>query len=195
LRMDAVECRPSRIEEIAEIRRRMPSDGMLFVEAPQGCSLEETIAAVANAGACAKIRTGGIVAEAIPASSAVAAFLVVCVRHRVRLKATAGLHHGIRGLQKLTYEHASATASMHGFVNFFVAAAAAHEGADEAEIAAILEDGEVGDFNASGTALEWRARKFSLEAIREMRDRFAISFGSCSFEEPVEEMSAMGWIE
>jgi hypothetical protein len=195
LRLDVVECRPARLEDIVEIRRRMPSDGFLFVESPQGCALPEMIAAVAYAGACAKVRTGGVVAEAIPSSSTVAAFLVVCAQRGVRLKATAGLHHAIRGEQRLTYELHSASAHMHGFVNFFVAAAAAYERADEVEITKILNDDERGNFGASAEGLQWRERSFSLEAIGEMRDRFAISFGSCSFEEPMAEMRAMGWLE
>src|SRR5579864_8648942 len=46
LALDVAECRPIRLEDIAEIRRRMPSDGLLFVESPQGCALQELIAAV-----------------------------------------------------------------------------------------------------------------------------------------------------
>ena len=195
LRLDVVECRPARIEDIVEIRRRMPRDGLLFVESPQGYALDDIISAVANAGACAKIRTGGVLAEAIPASSAIVAFLVTCARHGVRLKATAGLHHAIRGEYRLTYEQRSATARMHGFVNFFIAATAAFEGASETEIREILDDDEPGNFNANNDGLRWRARSFSSEAIREMREGLAISFGSCSFEEPMEEMRAMGWIE
>jgi len=195
LPLDAVEGKPARMEDILEIRRRMPSDGLLFVESLQGCTLRELIAAVADAGACAKIRTGGVVAEAIPASSAVAAFLVACAKHSVRLKATAGLHHAIRGEQRLTYEQQSASACMHGFVNFFIAATAAYEGANEIVIAEILDDEERRDFDAVEERLQWRGQTFSSEAIRKMRDMFAISFGSCSFEEPIEEMRAMGWIE
>src|SRR5215469_4447698 len=62
LRLDVVECRPAKLDHIAEVRRRMPSEGLLFVEAPQGCTLPELIAAVVDAGACSKIRTGGVVA-------------------------------------------------------------------------------------------------------------------------------------
>lgn len=195
LGLDIVECRPERLTNIPEIRRRMPSDGLLFVESPQGCALQEMIAAVADAGVCTKVRTGGVVAEAILASSAVAEFLVTCARHEVRLKATAGLHHAIRGVQRLTYEPQSAMASMHGFVNFFVAATAAFEGAKEPEVEEILNDGERGNFSADTDGLQWRGSSFPLKSIQEMRERFAISFGSCSFEEPLEDARAMGWIE
>jgi hypothetical protein len=195
LRLDVVECRPAGLENVGEIRRRMPGDGLLFVESPQGCAMRELIAAVADAGACAKVRTGGVVAEAIPGSNTVAGFLVACMERGVKLKATAGLHHAIRGEQRLTYEPQSAKAVMHGFVNFFVAATAAHEGASEIEAEEILNDSEHGNFSATNEGLQWCGRAFSSQAVRDMRDRFAISFGSCSFEEPIEEMRAMGWIE
>lgn len=195
LRLDVVECRPVRLEDIAEIRRRMPSDGMLFVEAPQGCTLHEMIVAVADVGACAKVRTGGVVAEAIPTPGVISAFLVACAQHGLRLKATAGLHHAIRGQQALTYEPQSATALMHGFVNFFIAAMTAYEGGNKAKVEEILDDVEHRSFNASVNELEWRGRSFSVELIKEMRERFAISFGSCSFEEPMEEMRMMRWIK
>ncbi|HEV2578088.1 MAG TPA: hypothetical protein VGU25_12830 [Acidobacteriaceae bacterium] len=194
LRLDAVECRPERLENIAEIRRRMPSEGELFVEAPSGCAPEDLIAAAATAGACAKIRTGGVVPQAVPPSNVVAAFLTTCVRQRVRMKATAGLHHAIRGEQKLTYEPQSATAYMHGFVNLFVAAAAAYQGADEGVVSEILGDEACGHFDASENELRWRERSFSMGDIRKMRDEFLAGFGSCSFEEPIEELRAMGWI-
>jgi hypothetical protein len=194
LRLDVVECRPARLEDIAEIRRRMPSDGLLFVESLQGCALEKMVAAVADAGACAKVRTGGVVAETIPSSSTVAAFLVACAQRDVRLKATAGLHHAIRGEQRLTYEQHSASARMHGFVNFFVAATVARQSANEDEIEKILNDSERRNFKADVDGLQWRERRLSWEEIKEMRDGFAISFGSCSFEEPIEEMRVMGWI-
>ena len=194
LRLDFVECRPARLEDVAEIRRRMPNHGLLFVESPVGCALQDMVAAVADAGACAKVRTGGVVAEAIPTPSTVAAFLVACAQNGIRLKATAGLHHAIRGEHRLTYEPQSPMACMHGFVNFFLAATAAHEGAVESEIAEILDDNERWNFNANNERLQWRGRDFSSGTIREMRDKFAISFGSCSFEEPMEELRSMGWI-
>ena len=195
LQLDVVECKPARLEDIAEIRRRMPGDGLLFVESPQECSLEELIVAIAQGGACAKVRTGGIVAEAIPASATVAAILATCARHNLGLKATAGLHHAIRGKQRLTYDPQSATACMHGFVNFLAAAAAAHAGANESEITDILEDGNRDNFSARTDLIRWCDESFPTEAIQRMRKQLAISFGSCSFEEPMQEMRAMGWIE
>jgi hypothetical protein len=195
LQLDVVECRPAKLEDIVEIRRRMPRGGLLFVESPPGSTLQELIAAIADEGACAKIRTGGVLAEAIPDSSAVAAFLVACAGSGVRLKATAGLHHAIRGEYRLTYEPVSPIGHMHGFVNFFVAAMAAREGSTESEVEEILNDRKRSNFTSGGEGLGWRERSFSWQSIQEMREKFAISFGSCSFEEPMQEMRGMGWLE
>lgn len=195
LQLDYIECMPTNLRDIVEIRKRMPVHGLLFVESLQRHALPEFVAAVVDAGACAKVRTGGVVADAIPASGVVASFLVTCARRRVRLKATAGLHHAIRGEHRLTYEPQSAAACMHGFVNFFVAAAAAYDGADETASTEILDDRERGNFVASDDDLQSKGWSLPLEAIRELREKFAMSFGSCSFEEPIEEMRSMGWIE
>ena len=192
LRLDVVECRPAALGDVVEICRRMPSDGLLFVESLAGCASRESLAAIADAGACAKVRTGGVTAEAIPPASAVASFLVACAESGVRLKATAGLHHAIRGEYRLTYEPLSARAGMHGFVNFFAGATAAYEGANGAEIERILNDGERANFRMTTAGLEWDGHSLSTEAIQKMRDQFAISFGSCSFEEPMEEMREIG---
>ena len=195
LHLDVVECRPARLEDIAEIRRRMPSDGLLFVESPAGCALQDLIAAIADAGACGKVRTGAVVAEAIPASRTIAAFLVACAGRDVRLKATAGLHHSIRGEYRLTYEPDSPIAPMHGFVNFLVAATAARGGSRESEVEEILNDRERSNFVAGVGGLGWREQTFSWQALQAMREKFAISFGSCSFEEPMQEMREMGWLK
>jgi hypothetical protein len=193
LSLEVVECRPARIEHIAELRRLLPN-AMAFVEAPVGDELEEWMRAIAAAGVCAKIRTGGVAANAIPQAAAVAGFLVGCARHGVCLKATAGLHHAIRAEHALTYEPRSERATMHGFVNFFVAAAMALEGADERDVEAALSDETAANFAADEESVRWREHEFSAQQIKRMRERFVVSFGSCSFTEPLEEMRAMGWV-
>jgi hypothetical protein len=193
-RLEVVECRPARVEHVAEIRRRLPAQVSLFVETPVAFELNETLAAIADAGACAKIRTGGVTAEAIPTALEVALFLVGCARRGLRLKATAGLHHAIRAEHRLNYKEHSATAQMHGFVNFFVAAAVAYSGAGECEVEQVLQDSAAESFDTSAACIRWRERSFSAEKIEVMRERFATSFGSCSFEEPMIEMRTMGWL-
>lgn len=194
LQLDVVECRPARLDDVSEIRRRMPERARLFVEVGRTESVTEALEAIARVDACAKLRTGGVTADAIPGSGAVAAFLVGCAQRGLCFKATAGLHHAVRGDYRLTYDPQSARACTHGFVNFFLASAAAQGGADEAQIAAMLDEQDRGSFSARPEALRWREHSFPVDRLREMRGRFAISFGSCSFEEPLAEMRSMGWI-
>jgi hypothetical protein len=195
LKLDVVECRPERLEDIASIRKRMPADAKLFIESPPAVSRLDAIRSIADAGAYAKLRTGGVTADAIPDVSNVTAFLVSCAERGLCFKATAGLHHAIRGEYRLTYAADSPTACMHGFVNFFLAATAAYEGASEARVTSILNDSDRGKFRATANEILWCDETFSVETIQRTRQHFAMSFGSCSFEEPIEEMRSMGWIE
>src|SRR5512133_3744673 len=79
------------------------------------------VAAVAATGLRAKLRMGGVTAASFPLASEVVRFLEACAQHRVMLKATAGLHHPLRGEYALTYDAHSARATMFGFLNVFLA--------------------------------------------------------------------------
>lgn len=195
VRLEMVECRPARIEHISEIRRRLPAEARLFIEAPLGVELDDVLSAIASVGACAKIRTGGITADAIPAANEAAAFLVACARSDLKLKATAGLHHAVRGAYPLTYEDSAPVGRMHGYLNFLVAAALAREGRNEAEVSETLTDEDRAAFRVEEDQLCWRGHTWTTEQITHLRQSFAVSFGSCSFEDPLGEMRGMGWIK
>ena len=140
----------------------------------------------------AKIRTGGVTADAIPPTRDVAAFLVGAARAGVSFKATAGLHHAIRAAHPLTYAADSPTAVMHGFVNVFLAAGLARAGGSLDEVAAILDETDPSAFRFEPAGVHWRSRAIALTQLQETRDRFARSFGSCSFTEPVQDLHAWG---
>lgn len=145
-------------------------------------------------GAFAKVRTGGLTPDAIPIPSEIAEFLREAAARRVPFKATAGLHHPIRGGRPLTYAAESPQAIMHGFVNVFIAAAFAWHGTDRATVIAVLLECDPESFEFSDDALTWRGRSLSTVQIAEARREFAHSFGSCSFEEPVGDLKALGWL-
>jgi hypothetical protein len=130
----------------------------------------------ATLGARAKIRLGG---EAIPESMAVAEFLRRCAAARVAFKATAGLHHPLRN------------PPMHGFVNLFLGAALAWRGDDAL---ATLEEQSASAFRFDDDAVVWHGHLVTATELRDVRERFAISFGSCSFEEPIADLKALGWL-
>jgi hypothetical protein len=143
-------------------------------------------------GAFAKVRTGGLTPEAIPPAEHLADFLADAARRRLPFKATAGLHHPIRSMRALTYAPDSPRAVMHGFLNVFVAAAFAWHGAGREVLLAALNETEADAFSFGAKALEWRGRNLSAEQIADARRNFAHSFGSCSFEEPIGDLRALG---
>lgn len=142
---------------------------------------------IARHGLRAKIRTGGVTADAFPAVERVAEFIRACRSASVPFKATAGLHHPMRCVKPLTYEQNAPAGTMHGFLNVFLAALFAD---DEEEV---LRETSASAFVFADEGVAWRGRRASLDEIRAMR-AFANSFGSCSFEEPVGELAAFGWL-
>jgi hypothetical protein len=147
--------------------------------------------AVKAAGSFAKLRTGGVTPQAIPSVDHVAAYITACADRRLPFKATAGLHHAIRSEHSLTYEPGAPVANMHGFINVFLAAAFAWHG--ERDIGWILSETDPGAF-CFGDRAHWRDKSLSTDEISAARTRFAHSFGSCSFEEPIADLQQLGWL-
>ncbi|HEY4010170.1 MAG TPA: hypothetical protein VGM11_08485 [Acidobacteriaceae bacterium] len=193
LRPESVECRPAQLDDIRAIRALLRTDAELFVEAGPGIALDDLLATLHRVGACAKIRTGGVTPDAIPTVGDVAAFLCACARRGVRLKATAGLHHVVRAEHPLTYAADAPRANMHGFLNFFVSSMLAMRG-EENNVESCLRETSTDAFQTSEDRITWRDKQFALDEIERMRANFALSFGSCSFEEPIADLRAMGWL-
>ena len=147
------------------------------------------LAAVQRAGCFAKVRTGGLKPEAIPSVAEVAKFIRTCADLRLAFKATAGLHHPVRADHPLTYEPDAPRAVMHGFLNVFLAAAFAWHG--DRDIFPILAEADPTAFRFDDCA-RWRDRSLTTPEVRDARANFAHAFGSCSFDEPVRDLQAMG---
>ncbi|HTU45703.1 MAG TPA: hypothetical protein VMF91_11610 [Bryobacteraceae bacterium] len=159
---------------------------------PTYCEVNvEQLDDVKATGAYAKIRTGGITADAIPSVEVLAAYILACAERRLPFKATAGLHHPIRSRHPLSYEKNAPEATMHGFVNVFLAAAFAWHG--KADIAAVLAETDQDAFRFDDRAY-WRDLSLSTGQVAEARTQFAHSFGSCSFEEPIADLEQLGWL-
>jgi hypothetical protein len=157
---------------------------------PTYCEVDlRDLDAVQQAGCYAKIRTGGVTPEAIPPVDKVAAFIEACAQRRLPFKATAGLHHPLRGLHSLTYAPDAPRAVMHGFLNVFLAAAFAWHG--KRGIEPILAEMDPAALRFDEGA-HWRDWSLDAGQVREARTQFAHSFGSCSFEEPVRDLEALG---
>ena len=129
-------------------------------------------------GSPLKIRTGGATPEAYPSTRSLARFLHRAAAARIPFKATAGLHHPLY------------IPPDHGFVNLFLAAALMWHGGIEADALATLE---AGTFRFKDD-VRWLSHRLSAEQICDARTNFAMSFGSCSFEEPIEHLTRLGWM-
>jgi len=165
----------------------IPTGAIVYFECPV-----EGLTDVKRAGAGAKIRTGGLTAELIPSPSEVAAFILECARLRLAFKATAGLHHAIRSEYPLTYEPGSARATMHGFLNLLIASALAWHGAGKAVVQGAIEERDPGSLGFEDDGAGWREHRLSFNELAAARAEFITGFGSCSFDEPVAEMKALG---
>lgn len=152
------------------------------------------LAEVKKQGNFGKIRTGGLKPEAIPSCRQVAAFIAACAELKLPFKATAGLHHPLRSMQPLTYAADSEKAVMHGFINVLMAAAFAYHGfCQESELESLLDEQDAAAFKFDQSA-HWRGKSLSVKQIEEARRNFIHSVGSCSFEEPVRDLQALGWL-
>lgn len=198
-RADAIEMKIDAPSEIDAALDELPEDVFPFFEIPIDRDCRGFVTAIAGnsetGGAAAKIRTGGITAEAFPTSRQIAEFLHACIGAQVPFKATAGLHHPIRGVQRLTYEPDSPKATMHGFINLFMAAALTRmHRLDGATTTAILDDTSPDSFRFTDDGASWRNRTIDVVALARVREAFALGFGSCSFDEPIDDLKTLGWL-
>ena len=132
-----------------------------------------------------KLRTGGVTADAFPSSPQIAAALVASAKHHVPIKFTAGLHHPVRQF------HSSVQTKMHGFLNVLGAGVmAAEHGWNAEQTAAMLDDEDAAAFRFDDDRFTWRDVSISADQIS-VRRELVTSLGSCSFDEPREDLRAL----
>ena len=154
-------------------------------------SASQCIPAVAGVGRRAKIRASGETPDKFPTPASVIDFMRLCMAADVPFKATAGLHHPLRSVHRLTYQSDSPSGMMHGFLNLFLAAAFLRAGMEPALAIQLIEESAFSAFQFSSDAINWRQYKVSLREIADARKNFAISFGSCSFTEPIDDLQSL----
>lgn len=167
-----------------------------FVEIGLGWSWREPVTALlgklgqrSEYGCGLKVRCGGVERTAFPAAKDVAAAIVLCRDHGMPFKATAGLHHPFRRFDP------QLEVMMHGFVNVFAAAVLAHCATPAEEtVCQILTEDDPRNFVFEEQALRWRDLQATTTAVTEAR-RWFTSFGSCSFEEPRDDLRTWGLLD
>jgi hypothetical protein len=185
-RIDSVETPVVTIKEIGTLGA-LSREYLVYAEVNIAVDPTPVIAALAKAGVRAKVRTGGVTPNAIPPVEQVARFMIVCRKAGVPFKATAGLHHALRASYPLTYEPNSAKAEMFGFVNVLLGSAVAAAGGNAADVAAALRANSGLVLTSEGATLPG-GREITREAMAQVRKSVIASFGSCSFDEPVQEL-------
>jgi hypothetical protein len=190
---DALEVKAKTSYEIKEIAEAVPSGLATYFEISVDESLADLISTLSIYGQRAKIRTGGITEEAFPSVEQVVKFMRVCLAANVPFKATAGLHHPLRCVKPLTYEPDAPEGTMNGFLNVFLAAAFLRQGYQPKLIHELLKDKWADNFLFENNGVLWRQEHFSTTVqLENLRTRSAVSFGSCSFVEPIEDLQELG---
>ncbi len=186
LLIDTIELKASSVEAIHALS--LPASLTAFVEIPIASNPEPLIEAIKQKGYRAKVRTGGVTADAFPSTHDLARFIFLCAKHQTPFKATAGLHHPIRASYRLTYAPDSPSGTMFGFLNVFLAGAFALDGMDENTLAELLSETDLNQIAFHQDSIQWRAHAISLSSLEHARAHFALAFGSCSFEEPMQDL-------
>jgi hypothetical protein len=189
--VDAIETKGVLADQI-EALLAAPASGMeRFVELPIASDQTAWLVELARREVKAKVRTGGVTPEAIPPSADIVRFLAAASRVNIPFKATAGLHHALRGAHPLTYKAGGPRGLMHGFLNLLMTAALLRSGASESDAESLLDEDDPAAFQFGPVSVRWRNKRLSVEQIQAAREQFALSFGSCSFQEPVDELRAL----
>ena len=188
--VESVEAKVTSPEEVKRLSGIIPAELATYFEFPLS-SCAESIVAVAGCGRRAKIRTGGETADKFPAPESVIEFIRLCAAANVPFKATAGLHHPLRSVHRLTYQPQSPSGIMHGFVNMFLAAAFLRAGIETKLAVQLLEERSAEAFHFDLDGVSWRQHRLSGDEIGAARLGFAVSFGACSFTEPIDDLRAL----
>lgn len=127
---------------------------------------------VAGAELRLKFRTGGLEADAHPTADRFAAWIDAALDRETPFKCTAGLHHAVRHTTAEGWEQ-------HGFLNVLLATRRAFEGATHDDVVATLEERVPATLVVDPGELAAGRRWFT-------------SFGSCSVDEPRDDLTALG---
>jgi hypothetical protein len=159
----------------------LDEDTPVYVELPQTEASAGWLTAadvVAEGEHRLKFRTGGLEAELFPTPETLAGWIDAALDRETPFKCTAGLHHAIAHRDHETgFPH-------HGFLNVLLATRQAFDGATTAEVATLLADHYPNDLVAL-------ARTSDLAGAR----RWFVSFGSCSVQEPLDDLVGLGLVE
>lgn len=191
--IDMIEVKATTASKIENTVSAVPEGITTYFEIATGESFVDLVTALAMSGQRAKIRTGGVEAEDFPKTREIIRFVRTCMAANVPFKATAGLHHPIRCYKPLTYAANAPQGTMHGFLNVMLMTAFARESYRVSLLEELMEEefGEAFSFGELG--IKWRNDHFLTNShLSLLRRKGMISFGSCSFDEPIADLQSLG---
>jgi hypothetical protein len=190
---DVLEVKANTSSKIENTVAALPKEITAYFEISTGEAFAELVATLSIKGQRAKIRTGGVERESFPTSKQIIRFVRTCMAANVPFKATAGLHHPIRCFKPLTYEENSAQGTMHGFLNMLLMTAFARESFRVSLLEEVMEEEFEEAFEFTERGVRWRdIHTLSNSHLSWLRQKGMHSFGSCSFDEPVEDLRKLG---
>lgn len=137
-----------------------------------------------------KLRCGGVEPDMFPSLEQVAFTITKARGHNVPLKCTAGLHHPIRHYSD------SVNTKMHGFFNVFGGAMLGYaHNLSQDDLIKIIKEEDPGHFHFTDGEFQWDDLAIGKHEIAELRDVALLSFGSCSFDEPREDLRNIGLLD
>lgn len=189
--IDTLEIKVSEAKEITEAHKILPREITAYFEFPPNDILSDFITALALTRQRAKIRTGGITPDAFPSTDAIIKFMRICIAANVPFKATAGLHHPLRCTKPLTYELKAPIGTMHGFFNLFLSACLLRQDLNSSSVHRLMNETEGQNFHFNEEFITWTEQSITANTISLTRQKNAVSFGSCSFVEPIEDLQKL----
>ncbi len=190
---DSLEVKANTVSKIENTVAALPEGLTAYFETAVKENFVDLISTLALKNQRAKIRTGGTVTDDFPPSREIIRFVRTCMAANVPFKATAGLHHPIRCFRPLTYAPDAPQGTMHGFLNMLLMTGFARESFRVSLLEELMEEefDEVFTFRENGVA--WRGEHFLTDGhLSRLRSKGMISFGSCSFDEPIADLRSLG---
>lgn len=190
--IETVEIKADSANQIRETARFLPEKLDCYFEIPTSIVLTDLITAIALTKTRAKIRTGGITPDAFPPLDEIVKFIRICTAANIPFKATAGLHHPLRCHKPLTYESDAVKGTMNGFLNLFLVAVFLRQNLNHTLVHELMKDTDANNFEFTDEGVSWKNHTATVSEIEASRKRGIISFGSCSFTEPIEDLQEIG---
>jgi hypothetical protein len=188
-RAECFEFRAGPLEHFRAMAEEGPCEFHRFAEIGWDEPAQGYLAVMQSALIGIKFRTGGVQADAFPPPDALIRQLGAAIRAGVPFKCTAGLHHPVRGLYPLTYEPGAPRAPMYGYLNVMLAAAALRLESGDAIAHGILLEEDPAAFALGTEQIVWRDLRIPAVVLEAMRQEGSLAFGSCSFSEPMDELT------